>query len=100
MLLDNLSIHTPRGSKLLRALLAEAGERLVLVYTPRYDPEANRIEWLWRGLRRTVTHNHQREALEPLLADADRWAAGLSPAAVLSQIGSPGTPDQDLAYAA
>ena len=100
VLLDNLSIHTPRGSKLLRALLAEAGERLVLVYTPRYDPEANRIEWLWRGLRRTVTHNHQRETLEPLLADADRWAAGLSAAAVLSQIGSPGTPDQDLAYAA
>jgi transposase len=100
VLLDNLSIHTPRGSKRLRALLAEAGERLVLVYTPRYDPEANRIEWLWRGLRRTVTHNHQRETLEPLLADADRWAAGLSAAAVLSQIGSPGTPDQDLAYAA
>jgi transposase len=100
VLLDNLSIHTPRGSRLLRALLAEAGERLVLVYTPRYDPEANRIEWLWRALRRTVTHNHQRETLEPLLADADRWAAGLSAAAVLSQIGSPGTPDQDLAYAA
>jgi transposase len=100
VLLDNLSIHTPRGSKLLRALLAEAGERLVLVYTPRYDPEANRIEWLWRALRRTVTHNHQRETLEPLLADANRWAAGLSAAAVLSQIGSPGTPDQDLAYAA
>jgi transposase len=100
VLLDNLSIHTPRGSKLLRALLAEAGERLVLVYTPRYDPEANRIEWLWRALRRTVTHNHQRETLEPLLADANRWAAGLSAAAVLSQIGSPGTPDRDLAYAA
>jgi transposase len=100
VLLDNLSIHTPRGSQLLRALLAEAGERLVLVYTPRYDPEANRIEWLWRSLRRTVTHNHQREALEPLLADADRWAAGLSAAAVLSQIGSPSTPDQGLAYAA
>jgi hypothetical protein len=100
VLLDNRSIHTPRGSKLLRALLAEAGERLVLVYTPRYDPEANRIAWLWRALRRTVTHNHQRATLEPLLADADRWAAGLSAAAVLSQIGSPGTPDQDLADAA
>jgi transposase len=100
VLLDNLSIHTPRGSKLLRTLLAEAGERLVLVYTPRYDPEANRIEWLWRALRRAVTHNHQRETLDPLLADADRWAAGLPPAAVLSQIGSPGAPDHGLAYAA
>jgi hypothetical protein len=89
VLLDNLSIHTPRGSKLLRALLAEAGERLVLVYTPRYDPDANRIEWLWRALRRAVTHTHQRATLDPLLADADAWAATLPPDDVLRQIGSP-----------
>jgi hypothetical protein len=89
VLLDNLSIHTPGGSKLLRALLAEAGERLVLVYTPRYDPEPNRIEWLWRALRRAVTHTHQRQTLDPLLADADAWAATLPPDDVLRQIGSP-----------
>ena len=65
-------IHTPPGSKLLRALLAEAGDDLVLVYTPAYDPDANRIEWLWRALRRAVTHNHQRQTLAPLLADADQ----------------------------
>jgi hypothetical protein len=93
VLLDNLSIHTPRGSRLVRALLAEAGERLVLVYTPRYDPDANRIEWLWRALRRAVTHGHQREALDLLLADADAWAAALTPAQVLTQIGSPFAPD-------
>jgi DDE superfamily endonuclease len=93
VLLDNLSIHTPQGSRLLRELLAEVGEHLVLVYTPRYDPDANRIEWLWRALRRTVTHNHQRETLDPLLADADRWAQGLAPTAVLAQIGSPFAPD-------
>ena len=89
VLLDNLSIHTPRGSRLLRALLAEAGPRLVLVYTPRYDPDANRIEWLWRALRRSVTHAHQRETLDLLLADADAWAAALPPDDVLRQIGSP-----------
>jgi putative transposase len=103
VLLDNLSIHTPQGSRLLRQLLAETNataERLVLVYTPRYDPEANRIEWLWRALRRAVTHNHQRETLDPLLADADRWAAALPAAAVLRQIGSPGVPDHALPYAA
>jgi transposase len=33
---------------------------LSLVYTPAYDPDANRIEWLWRVSRRIVTHNHQR----------------------------------------
>ena len=92
VLLDNLSIHTPRGAKQLRELLAEAGGRLTLVYTPRYDPDANRIEWLWRALRRAVTHNHQRETLDPLLADAERWAQHLSPAEVLAQIGSPFAP--------
>jgi hypothetical protein len=50
-------------------------------------------EWLWRGLRRTVTHNHQRATLDPLLADADQWAADLPAAAVLRQIGSPFAPD-------
>ena len=48
MLLDNLGIHTPKGSLLLRALLEERRGQLVLVYTPPHDPEANRIEWLWR----------------------------------------------------
>src|SRR6266545_1108206 len=94
VILDNLGIHTPRGSRLLRALLAELGERLVLVYTPTYDPDANRIEWLWRSLRRTVTHTHRRRTLGELLADADRWACTITPAQVLSQIGSPFALDQ------
>ena len=92
--MDNLGIHTPKGSRLLRALLAELGSELVLVYTPTYDPDANRIEWLWRALRRTVTHTHQRQLLQDLLADADRWAHTITPAQVLSQIGSPFAPDQ------
>ena len=94
VILDNLSIHTPKGSRLLRGLLEEVGERLVLVYTPTYDPDANRIEWLWRSLRRTVTHTHRRQALTDLVADADGWARTITPAQVLSQIGSPFTPDQ------
>jgi transposase len=89
VILDNLGIHTPKGSRLLRALLAELGEQLVLVYTPTYDPDANRIEWLWRALRRSVTHTHRRRTLTELLADAQRWAHTITPAQVLSQIGSP-----------
>jgi hypothetical protein len=104
VLLDNLGIHTPQGSRLLRALLEELGERLVLVYTPTYDPDANRIEWLWRLLRRAVTHTHHHEALDPLLADASAWARDLPPAQALSQIGSPFADDldhpQDLPHAA
>jgi hypothetical protein len=94
VILDNLGIHTPKGSRLLRALLQEVGEQLVLVYTPTYDPDANRIEWLWRALRRTVTHTHQRQRLADLVADADRWAHTITPAQVLSQIGSPFALDQ------
>ena len=94
VILDNLGIHTPKGSRLLRALLEELGEQLVLVYTPTYDPDANRIEWLWRALRRTVTHTHRRRTLTELLADAQRWAHTITPAQVLSQIGSPFAPDQ------
>ncbi len=92
VLCDNLGIHTPAGSKRLRALQEELGDALVLVYTPRYDPDSNRIEWLWRALRRAVTHGHQRQTLPPLLDDATSWATALSPADVLSQIGSPFAP--------
>ena len=94
VILDNLGIHTPKGSRLLRGLLEELGEQLVLVYTPTYDPDANRIEWLWRSLRRTVTHTHQRQSLADLVADADRWARTTTPAQVVSQIGSPFAADQ------
>jgi DDE superfamily endonuclease len=94
VILDNLGIHTPKGSRLLRGLLAELGERLVLVYTPTYDPDANRIEWLGRSLRRAVTHTHRRQTLAELLTDAEHWAALISPAEVLSQIGSPFATDQ------
>jgi transposase len=89
VLLDNLSIHTPKGSRLLRDVLAEVGERLVLVYTPPYDPDANRIEWLWRALRKTVTHNHERTTLAEVVDDADGWVRDLSPDQILAQIGSP-----------
>jgi transposase len=95
VILDNLGIHTPKGSRLLRELLAELGEQLVLVYTPTYDPDANRIEWLWRALRRAVTHTHQRASLAELLADAERWARTINPAKVLSQVGSPFITDQN-----
>ena len=94
VILDNLGIHTPKGSRLLRGLLEELGGDLVLVSTPTYDPDANRIEWLWRALRRTVTHTHRRQSLADLVADADRWARTITPAQVLSQIGSPFAPDQ------
>jgi hypothetical protein len=104
IVLDNLGIHTWRGSKALRALLAEQQDQLILFYTPPYDPDANRIEWLWRVFRAAVTHNHQRQTLPELLDDAAAWAAELTTTAILQHIGSPRAhqplPPQDLADAA
>ena len=88
VLLDNLRIHTPKGSVLLRQLLTEVGGQLVLVYTLAYELESNRIEWLWRSFRRAVTHDHARETLAPLLEDADDWTCNISPMEIRRQIGS------------
>jgi transposase len=42
---DNLKTHTSAGSLLVRRMRTELQEHLYLVYTPAYDPDANRIEW-------------------------------------------------------
>jgi hypothetical protein len=39
---DNLKTHTAAGSLLVRSMLSELQEHLYLVYTPAYDPDANR----------------------------------------------------------
>ena len=105
VILDNRSSHTPKGSKRRRALLAELGDHLILVYTPPSDPDSNRIEWRWRALRRAVTHTPPRATLAAWLAAAQAWARDLTPIQILRQIGSPfaelpRTDDQDLAHAA
>ena len=94
---DNLKIHTAAGSLLVRSLLSEFRDHLYLVYTPAYDPDANRIEWLWRVSRRVVTHNHQRSDFALLLADVENHFQALTqtPADVLRHIGSPFAPDKE-----
>src|SRR6266568_3434809 len=76
---------------------AEFKENLYLVYTPAYDPDANRIEWLWRVSRRVVTHNHHRSTFELLLTDVEKHFQALTrtPAEILLHIGSPFAPDKD-----
>lgn len=88
---DNLRTHTAAGSKLVRQMLAELRGQLYVVYTPPYDPDANRIEWLWRWTRREVTHTHQRAAFVELQADLQRHfqALAVQPQRVLQQVGSP-----------
>ena len=91
VLADNLRTHTPAGSKLVRQMLAELHDHLRRIYTPAYDPDANRSEWLWRWSRREVTHNHQRATFAALLEDIQAHFQTLRqhPDLVLQQIGSP-----------
>ena len=91
VLYDNLGIHTPAGSLKLRAFLAEHPGAITLVYTPAYDPDASRIEWLWRVTRRAVTHAHQRTAIADLTTDLIGHFADLAahPRDVLRHVGSP-----------
>lgn len=88
---DNLRTHTPVGSKLVRQMLVELQDHLRMIYTPSYDPDANRIEWLWRRSRRDVTHNHQRSTWAALLHDIRRHLHILSQNShvVVRHIGSP-----------
>lgn len=94
---DNLKTHTSAGSLLVRSMLIELKEHLHLVYTPAYDPDANRIEWLWRVSRRVVTHNHHRSTFDLLLADLEAHFQTLArtPAEILRHIGSPFAPDKE-----
>ncbi len=94
---DNLKTHTLAGSLLVRSMLTELKEHLRLVYIPAYDPDANRIEWLWRVSRGVVTHNHHRSTFELLLTDLQTHFQTLArtPAEVLRHIGSPFAPDKD-----
>jgi transposase len=96
IIVDNLKTHTPTGSLLVRSMEASLKEHLRLIYTPAYDPEANRIEWLWRVSRRVVTHNHQRSTFELLVADVEQHFQTLAqtPASVLRHIGSPFAPEK------
>ncbi|HLZ63599.1 MAG TPA: hypothetical protein VKR06_42235 [Ktedonosporobacter sp.] len=78
-------------------MLTELQAHLRLVYTPAYDPDANRIEWLWRVSRRVLTHNHHRRTFDLLLADLETHFQTLArtPAEVLRHIGSPFAPDKE-----
>jgi DDE superfamily endonuclease len=91
VLLDNLKIHTPAGAKKVREALETHGDKLRLIYTPAYDPDANPIERLWPPFRRAVTHNHQRDNVVDLYRDAFAYfeEEDKHPDRVLRHIGSP-----------
>lgn len=94
LIADNLRIHTAQGSRLVRSMLTELSGQVYLVYTPAYDPDANRIEWIWRASGHVVIHHHHRKAFESLLSDVRTHFDTLTrtPGDLLRYIGSPFAP--------
>lgn len=96
LIVDGAAIYT---SKSTRAWLAQRPQ-VVLVPLPRYAPELNLQEHVWRWLRAEVTHNHFFGSFDALLAATERFTAKLAadPTAVLRRIGrSIGPPERHLA---
>jgi hypothetical protein len=50
VIIDTLRTHTPAGSKLVRQMRTELPDHLRIIYTPTYDPDANRIAVQWYPL--------------------------------------------------
>jgi hypothetical protein len=90
-LVDNAPSHRVGKTGHVRRLLTANAGRLVLVFQPKYCPEVQPTERLWRQWRPNVTHNHTRGSLDELLADSDAWLRQMAahPAAVLAAIGQP-----------
>jgi len=66
---DNYSIHTAGD---VRRWLAHH-PRFVLLWLPRYCPQANPIERIFGDLHDQITRNHRHRTLPPLLAEVQRY---------------------------
>ena len=80
----------------MRGWLDRLEGRIVLVFQPKYSPESQPAERLWRRVpfraaRPNVTHNHTRGTLAELVGDSDGWLtrAAAAPAAVLQMLALP-----------
>lgn len=70
---DNARFHTPAGSKLVRAYLAEWGHRVKLHYLPAYSPKDNPVERVWWHLREQITRNHRCASIDELVDLTLAW---------------------------
>ena len=52
---------------MVRAYLAEHGDRIVLHYLPTYSPNENPIERVWWHLHEQITRNHSCRSIEALV---------------------------------
>lgn len=83
---DGASYHT---SKATLAFFAEHVDRLTVEQLPKYSPEYNPIEFLWRNIKKLATHLRYFPTFEDLIQKVDeklRYFAGL-PGSILALMG-------------
>lgn len=74
---DGARYHTSRAMK---EFFAQHGDRLTVYQLPRYSPEFNPIEYLWRNVKKLATHLRYFPKFEDLTAKVDgklQYVAGL-----------------------
>jgi len=91
LLVDNAQSHQVGKTGIVRRWLDRLQGWVVLVFQPKYSPESQPTERLWRQWRPNVTHNHTRGTLAQLVADSDGWLAraAAAPVAVLRMLSLP-----------
>ena len=69
---DNARCHTVAGSRLVRAYLAEHGDRIAALLAA-YSPQDNPVERVWWHLHEQVTRNHGCASIEELVKLTMAW---------------------------
>jgi transposase len=62
----------------VKAFFAEHQDRLHVTQLPSYSPDYNPIEYLWRAVKRTATHNRYFPAFAELIGSVEEALARLS----------------------
>jgi hypothetical protein len=90
-LVDNAPSHQVGKTGIVRRGLDALAGRVVLVFLPRYSPDLQPAERLWRQWRPNVTHNHTCATMTALQGDSDAWLARMAaqPEAVLQALALP-----------
>jgi transposase len=69
---DGARYHT---SKAMQQFWAEHGERITVYQLPSYSPDYNPIEYLWRKIKKSKTHNRYFAQFGELIATVDQALA-------------------------
>lgn len=70
MVLDNISFH--HANIINKEFLPEV-KRLKFLFLPSYSPDLNLQEWIWKELRKEVTHNTYYESFIDKVKDAHNF---------------------------